>query len=140
MNAPFYRTALFLLRHAAGPRNWPPLLLLSWLRWHWARGHVGIIRNGSTILAVGVARCVNSVAEAQADPYACDEEGAILWVDELATHHPDGLSLLLTQAQQRFGTRTKLCGRVSKRPGELRMLPWSTVVKLTRRHVCTTRN
>ncbi|EIQ00750.1 hypothetical protein OpiT1DRAFT_05306 [Opitutaceae bacterium TAV1] len=122
--------AEFFRRHGAAPRGWPVRVLVPWLRWHWRNGGVCVVRAGGRIVAAGVGRCVDSPAEADADLYRHNEYGAILWVDELASRHPRGLSLLLTLARRRFGPRLAVCGHVFMRPGRLRMLPWKTVEKL----------
>jgi hypothetical protein len=124
--------AAFLKRHGAHPRKWPRSVILPWLEWHWKNGGVGIIHDKGKVLAVGVARCINSMAES-GDAYAHDEKGVILWVDELASIHPEGLFFLLNQARTRFGPRLAVVGHVFNRPGKLRMLPWKTVERLTQK-------
>ena len=126
--------AAFLRRHDPAVDHWPPEVLLTWLEWHWRNGGVGIIRAAGRIVAVGVARCVNSQAQAEASAYAHDEKGALLWVDQLASTHRLGLPLLLAQARLRFGPRKTVSGQVFKRPGELRMLPWKRVERLLSHH------
>lgn len=130
MSAPALITvAAFLKRHGAGPRRWPREKLLPWLEWHWKNGGVGVVHDRGRVLAAAVARCVNTFDEADRH-YAHREDGALLWVDELASIHPHGLSLLLNQARSRFGPRLAVVGHVFNRPGKLRMLPWKTVERL----------
>ena len=129
--------ATFLKMHDPAVAKWPPEAFLPWFVWHWHNGGVGVIGEGPHIRAVGVARCVKSVKEAEDHPYAHHEEhdtGRILWVDQLASTHRLGLPLLLAQAKQRFGPRTTVQGHVFKRPGELRMLPWNRVEQLLKYH------
>jgi hypothetical protein len=114
--------------------------LLEWLAWHWRNGGVGIVLEAGEIRAVGVARCVRSIEEARAEPYAHHEDpdtGRILWVEQLASRHPLGLPILLAQARSRFGPRPTVSGDVFKRPGELRMLPWNRVERLLHHHGLT---
>jgi len=130
----------FLQIHLRSLADWPPGLLLPWFTWHWRNGGVGIVRHQGRVRAVAVARCVASIAEAQEHAYAHHEDpesGRILWCDQLASEHPLGLSILLAQARLRFGPRATVAGDVFKRPGELRMLPWSRVEKLLHHHGLT---
>ena len=139
-SARLLEAAAFLQSHDPAVRDWPTLRLLQWLAHFWAHGQVGIVTTGSRIRAIGVARCVQSIAEAQAHAYAHHENpdiGRILWVDQLASDHPLGLPLLLAQARSRFGPRSTVSGEVFKRPGELRMLPWNRVEKLLSHHGLT---
>ncbi len=111
--------------------------LCAWLAWHWRQGGVGLVSQGSLLQAVGVARCVRSVAEARADAYAHHEDpdtGVILWVDQLASLHRLGLPLLLAQARDRFGPRPTICGDVFQRPGQLRLIKWQRVEKILHHH------
>lgn len=125
--------AAFLRRHDPAVEHWPVDTLLAWLAWHWRNGGVGVIRAEGRIVAVGVARCLQFEAQAR-HPYHHDENGPLLWVDQLASTHRLGLPLLLAQARLRFGPRTTVSGHVFKRPGELRMLPWKRVERLLDHH------
>jgi len=126
--------AAFLRRHDPAVAHWPVGRLLAWLRWHWANGGVGIVGQRGRIVAVGVARCVHTIEDAENEAYEHDEKAPMLWVDQLASTHPLGLPLLLAQARTRFGPRETVCGHVFKRPGELRMLPWKRVERLLEHH------
>lgn len=130
-----FAVAAFLRRHDPAVAHWLPGTLLRWLRWHWQNGGVGIVGHRGQIVAVGVARCVRTLAEGRRDTYAHHEQaGMILWVDQLASIHPLGLPVLLTQARERFGPRGTVSGHVFKRSGELRMLPWSRVERILHHH------
>jgi hypothetical protein len=129
MTPTLIQTAAFLKRHGAHPRKWPRRTLLLWLEWHWKNGGVAIVHEQGRIFAVAVGRCLRAFAEAD-EPYVHHEDGAILWVDELASRRPDGLCLLLNLARARFGPRLAVTGHVFNRPGKLRMLPWKTVERL----------
>lgn len=122
----FIAAAAFLKRHSPGLRAWPRCNLLRMLGWYWVDGRVGAVRAGGRVVAVATARCLTDVAQA-ADPWAHAEKGSILWVEDIASRHPDGIRALLTLVVQRFGPRETLAGRVFNRAGELRMLPWKNV-------------
>ena len=124
------QTAAFLKRHGAHPKKWPRSVLLPWLEWHWKNGGVGIVHDQGKIIAVAVARCIQTLSEAE-QPYAHEDTSPLLWCDELASIRPDGLPLLLNLARHRFGPRLAMLGHVFNRPGQLRMLPWKTVERLT---------
>lgn len=126
--------AAFLRRHLPALDHWPVETLVEWLRWHWSNGGVGVVRDHGRIVAVGVARCVHSVEQAERETYAHDENGPLLWVDQLASTHRLGLPILLAQARLRFGPRKTVSGQVFKRPGELRMLPWKRVERILLHH------
>lgn len=135
----FLEAAQFLRAALPSVAAWPAPRLLEWLAHWWRLGQVGLVLERQRIRAVGVARCVHSIEAAQADDYHNDEGelSRILWVDQLASDHPLGLYLLLAQARSRFGPRAMVSGQVLKRPGELRMLPWTRVEKLLHHHGLT---
>jgi len=118
----------FLSEHLPAARRSAPGQLLPWLRWYWHDGRVGIVRAENKIVAVGLARCVNDPVEAD-KPYFHDENGRILWVQDVISQHPAGLVKLLGIVVQRFGPREAIAGTVLSRDGELRKLPWNQVVR-----------
>lgn len=139
-SASLLEAAAFLKMHDPAVAEWPLPRLLEWFAHFWRNGQVGVVLEHGHVRAVGVARCVRSVEEAQADPYAHHESpdiGAILWVDQLASRHPLGLPILLAHARARFGPRTTVHGDVFKRPGDLRMVPWNRVERLLQHHGLT---
>lgn len=132
--------AAFLKMHDPAVREWPLPRLLAWLSHFWHAAQVGLVFNDGILMGVGVARCVQSVAEAEAQPYAHHENsdvGRILWCDQLAGRHALVLPLILAQARSRFGPRESVSGHVFKRPGDLRMVPWSRVEKILKHHGLT---
>lgn len=104
--------------------------LLGYLGWYWRDGRVGIVRDGPRILALALGRCLDEPQQARQD-YFHREDGRLVWLDHIANTHPLGIPLLLQQAMQRFGPREAFAGNVFKRDGELRMLPWKLVERLT---------
>jgi hypothetical protein len=128
--------AEFLKKHGAGPKVWPPEAVLPWLTWHWKNGGVGIAHDNGEIFAVGVARCLHHLSESDSD-YTHFEDGFVLWCDELASTRPEGISILLSLARDRFGPRLAVVGQVFNRPGKLRMLPWKTVERIITQHFTT---
>lgn len=128
------QAAAFLRQHGAHPKNWSEEVIMPWLEWHWKNGGVAIVHDKGEIFAVAVGRCIRAFAEAD-DPYMHHEDGAILWVDELASLRPEGLPLLLNLARDRFGPRLAVTGHVFNRPGKLRMLPWKTVERIIQQHI-----
>lgn len=126
---PITSVAAFLKRRLPVMRHEPRAKLLSYVGWYWRDARIGVIRDGHKILAVALARGINDAAEAE-QPYFHDERGRIVWIDHIASVHPDGVPLLLSQAMQRFGPREAFAGHVFKRDGELRMLPWRAVERL----------
>jgi hypothetical protein len=132
--------AAFLRHRDPAVATWPMPRLLEWLAHFWRLGQVGVVTEHGRVRAVGVARCVASIEEAEADEYAhheAPETGAILWVDQLASDHPLGLPILLAQARSRFGPRAHVSGQVFKRPGALRLVPWVRVERLLKHHGLT---
>lgn len=106
--------------------------LLGMVIWYRKVAGLGIMRVDGKIVAVAQARCVRSIEQAMADQWAHDEEtGRIIWVENIASLHPDGIRVLLAQAGRRFGQREAFAGQVFSRSGELRMLPWNVVARLT---------
>lgn len=128
--APMISAAAFMKRHLPGLRPWPRKTLLEYVGWYWRDARVGIVCDGPRIVAIALARCLNDVEQAK-QTYHHDERGRIVWVEHIASVHPLGLPILLRQAMQRFGPREAFAGDVFKREGELRMLPWKTVERLT---------
>lgn len=131
MSAPtIQQVAAFLREHGAGPKVWPEAAVMPWLQWHWKNGGVGVVHAAGEIRAVAVARCIERLGQAE-EPYAHEETSPILWCDEIASVHPDGIIHLMNLARQRFGPRIALVGRVFGRTGKHRLIPWKTVEKLT---------
>lgn len=128
--SPIISVAAFLKRHLPGLRPWPRETLLPYVEWYWRDARVGVVRDGPRILAVALARCIDDPAQAK-QTYHHDEHGRLVWVEHIASTHPQGVALLLQIAMQRFGPREAFAGDVFKREGELRMLPWRTVERLT---------
>lgn len=124
--ARFIGSAAFLKRRSPGLRSWQRGNLLRMLGWYWADGRVGTVRHAGRVVAVATARSLRDAAEA-ADPWAHHEDGRILWVEDIASTHPDGIRALLHLVVQRFGPRETLAGRVFNRAGDLRMIPWNNV-------------
>lgn len=128
---PLEEIAAFLLRHhpwwtAAARAN-----ALPYLNWFWRDARVGIVRDGPELLAIALARTVDDTERATREAYYHDEAGRYVWVDHIASVHPQGVKILLKIAMQRFGPREAFCGEVFKRHGELRMLPWKVVERMT---------
>lgn len=130
MNAPRKPTLLdvcrFLRRHAPGLVGGRLKGLAHWIGWYWCDARIGIVRSGESIVAVALARCLDRPEQAE-EPYFHNEAGQIVWVQDVVSCHPEGLSILLLHAIQRFGPREAFAGRVFHRAGELRMIPWKTV-------------
>jgi len=122
--------AAFFKRHSPGLRHWPREALLTMLAWYWQDGRVGIVQCQGKIVAAATARCVNTLADAR-DFWSHDEKGQIVWIQDIASTHPKGIAALLGIAAERFGPRVAFSGHVFKRNGELRMLPWNSVLRLS---------
>ncbi len=122
--------AAFIKRNAPGFRRASRQELLAFLGWYWRDGRVGIIRDKGRIVGAALARCMNHPGQA-ADPYYHDETGRLIWIQDIVSHHPLGIPLLLEHARQRFGPREAFAGRVFHRNGELRMLPFRVVERLS---------
>ncbi len=123
--------AAFVKRRVPAMRNCPRDLLLKVLQWYWNDGRVGILQVDGRIVAAALVRAVDTTDEAEADRYFHKEEGRLIWVDDIASTHPLGIPELLKMAMRRFGPRDAFAGHVLNRAGELRMLPWKTVERLT---------
>ena len=124
------RTAAFLKRWAPGLRHWKRAALLNFVGWYWTDARAGIVHDHGRIVAVALARCVSHLEQADA-PYYHDETAPIVWVDDIVSRHPLGITLLLGQVRQRFGTREAFAGRVFNRDGELRMLPFRVLERFS---------
>lgn len=124
--------AAFLKRREPWLRREPRDRLLPYIAAFWYDGRIGIVRSGGRIVAVALARATNDLARTQAEPYYHDEAGRIVWLDHIASAHPQGIAVLLGQALMRFGRRDWYAGNVFKRAGELRMLPHELVERLTK--------
>lgn len=122
--------AAFFKRHSPGLRHWPRQALLAMLTWYWRDGRVGIVQEKGRIVAAATARCVNDLGEAR-DFWHHNEQGQIVWIQDIASKHPNGIAALLGIAMHRFGPRQAFSGHVFKRNGELRLLPWNTVHRLS---------
>jgi hypothetical protein len=121
--------AAFVKRHAPTKRTAPRERLLPWINWYWRSGLCGVLREHGKIVAVALVRCVESIEQARM-PYAHDERGRIVWVDDIVSRHPQGIAFLLDMCRERFGPREAFAGEVFVRDGELRMLPWKIVERL----------
>jgi|GEM_PF-4646756 hypothetical protein len=133
MNAPTtLQIAAFLKRRLPAMRTASRQVLTSLIDWHTRVGGCGVLRKDGRIVAVALARCVGTTAEAEADRWAHreGEDGKIIWVQHIVSLHPRGIGLLLAQAAQRFGRREVFAGHVYSRDGQLRMLPWNVVERL----------
>lgn len=124
------QAAAFLKRWAPGLRKAARADLLLFVLWYWSDGRLGMVRDNGRIVAVALARCVDDVIQAS-DPWFHNEQGKIVWVDDIVSRHPLGIPLLLQQVRRRFGPREAFAGRVFHRDGELRMLPMRIVERLT---------
>lgn len=122
--------AAFLKRREPWLRHAPREHLLSFIEWYWRDARVGVVREAGRIVAVALARATSDLARTKAEPYYHDEAGRIVWLDHIASRHPQGIPHLLAQARQRFGEREAYAGDVFKREGELRMLPQRLIERL----------
>lgn len=132
--------AAFLKEHDPAVAEWPPGRYLEWFDCLWRKGCVGVVRQNGSVCAVAVARCVGDIEDALCDNYLHHEDpvaGPFLWVDQIASAHPLGLSHLMAQARKRFGPRTDVGGQVFNRNGQLRKLPWQRVNQLFSSHGLT---
>lgn len=120
----------FLRRHLPARRAQERRGFARWVLWYWRDARVGVVHSSGTIVAVCLARCIHAPAEAE-QPYAHDERAPLVWVQDIASQHPLGIPVLLRQAVDRFGPREAFGGHVFSRSGELRMLPYRTVLRLT---------
>ncbi len=134
MNAPptLIGLAAFMKRYCPACRTWPREVLLSYLGWFWRDGRIGILQVDGRIVAAALVRCVNDIAEAD-QQYFHDEQAKIAWVDDIVSRHPLGVPALFKMAMHRLGPREAFAGKVFNRDGELRMLPWEFVERLTLR-------
>jgi len=130
MSAPTpIQIAAFLKRYSPHWRNTPRERLVPVVEWYHRDARVGVLRSGGNIVAVALARAMHSTDEADT-PYHHDESGKIVWIDNIVSRHPEGISQLLSMAMRRFGPREAFAGHVFNRAGQLRMLPWKTVERL----------
>ena len=120
----------FLRSHLPARRAQERRGFARWVLWYWRDARVGVVHDAGQIVAVGLARFIHSPAEAD-QPYAHDEAGPLVWVQDIASDHPLGIPILLRQTLQRAGPREAFAGHVFSRSGELRMLPFRTVQRLT---------
>ena len=120
----------FLRSHLPARRAQERRGFARWVFWYWRDARVGVVHNAGQIVAVCLARCIHSPAEAD-QPYAHDEAAPLVWVQDIASDHPLGVPCLLKQSLGRFGRREAFCGHVFSRSGELRMLPYRTVLRLS---------
>jgi hypothetical protein len=135
--------AAFAKRHLRALRYTRREPLVKMVDWYAHVAGLGVMRVDGKLVAIAMARCVQSIAQALEEPWAHDEDaGKVIWVENIVSLHPAGIGVLLTQAMQRFGRRDAFAGRVFSRAGELRMLPFSVVERLTQNptsHGLTTR-
>ena len=122
--------AAFFKRHTPALRRWPRKDLLAMLEWYWRDARVGIVMAHGKIVAAALARCIDHPDQAKS-PWWHDESGQIVWIENIASKHPSGITALLNIACQRFGPKKAFSGSVFKRNGELRMLPWNSVLRLS---------
>jgi hypothetical protein len=126
------QVAAFVRRRMAALRKVDRAELLRIVEWYRCVAGLGVMRVDGKIVAVAMARCVPTMEAAQAEEWLNDEEGGkIVWVQHIASLHPRGIETLLRQAMRRFGQREAFAGSVFSRAGELRMLPWNVVARLT---------
>lgn len=121
----------FLRGNSPGLRAVPVKGFGRWVNWYLADARVGIIREAGKIVAAAIGRCLDDPAQA-ADGYFHNESGRIVWIQDIVSLHPQGLPILIQHAVRRFGPREAFAGSVFFRAGELRMLPWTTVERLSR--------
>lgn len=125
----FLSVCRFLRGHAPGLRTWATKGFARWVRWYWCDARVGVVTAHGQVVAVALARCLKDAAEG-AQPCVHHEDGSLVWIDDIASTHAEGVAVLLSHADQRFGPRQAYCGRVFSRSGELRMIPMTTVERL----------
>ena len=121
-----------LQRHLPLWKDFPPEKLERYMGWYANVGCLGVFRLDGEVQAVGLARCVTSVEEAQANHWAHHEgeEGRIIWVENIAGEHPAALAILLEIVARRFGRREMFCGDSFTRAGDLRMISWAAAQRL----------
>ena len=103
---------------------------VRWAAWYWRDARLCVIRDRGQIVAIALARCLERIEQAE-EEYFHLESGPIVWVQDIVSIHPLGLGLLIQHAVQRFGPREAFAGHVFNRCGELRMLPWKSVARLS---------
>lgn len=123
--------AAFLKRYSAGKAREPRERLLQAVAWYWRDGRCGVLRVNGKIAAIALVRCLDDIAQAEI-PYHHIETGHIVWIDDIVSRHPRGIGFLMEMAERRFGRREVFAGTVFKRAGELRMLPWKIVERLSK--------
>jgi hypothetical protein len=121
----------FLKRHGPWFRRWPREKLVPYIEWYWKDGRVGVVREDGKIVAAAIARCIKDVSEGDVH-YRHHPDGQIVWVEDIVSLHPDGVAILLKHAMEIFGRRLLFAGKRFVRNGELQILPWSVVERLTR--------
>lgn len=121
--------AAFAKRHIAGARKMSRDALIAWVTWYWRHGYLGVVRAKGRIVGAAFVRPIETIDEAHT-AYKFSETGQIIWVDEIASCHPQGIQYLFGHAIQRFGPRETFAGWCLSRCGELRMLPWIAVQRL----------
>lgn len=125
--------AAFLKRHEKWLRHAKREHFLPFIQWYWRDARIGVVRENGRVRAVALVRAVDEVAQAN-EPYFHAEKGRIVWIDHIASCHPLGVPILMRQAMQRFGPREAFAGHVFNRDGELRMLPWQVVERMTKQN------
>lgn len=130
MKPTMIQIAAFLKRYCPGLRSVPRTGLLWKIEWYFRDGRTATITENGRIVAVCLARCVESVDRARAEIYYHDEQAPLVWIEHIVSRHPRGIELLMANARERFGQREALAGDVFLRDGELRMLPWNLVERL----------
>jgi hypothetical protein len=131
MSAPtLISIAAFVSRYSRGLRRAPRARLLPFLTWFWRDARIAVVRCGGRIVGVAFGRCLDRPEQAT-NPYYHDEQAKLVWIDDIVCRHPQAVPTLLSLAMQRFGPREAFAGHVFTRNGELRMLPWKTVERLS---------
>ena len=119
----------FIKRHYKPARLWTREQLVPFVEWYWLDARAAVIRERGRIVALAMARCMNTLEEAT-EPFHHNEAGQIVWIDDIVSLHPNGIGALMTLASQRFGEREWFAGHVFNRNGELRKLPWKLVDRI----------
>jgi hypothetical protein len=126
----FMTVCRYLRRHAPGLRSGSTKGLAHCVAWYWRDARLGIVHAAGNIVAVALARCIDQIGQ-EKEPYFHNEAGRIVWVQDICSEHPLGITCLLQHAIARFGQRDTFAGHIFSRNGELRVLPFSTVQRLT---------
>jgi len=85
-------------------RNWKREDLESWIDWAIMHGHCGIAMHKGKLQGVGIGRPIGRIEDG-GRYYAVDYQGPILWIDLVASVHPQGMKTVWQMALDRFGQR-----------------------------------